>query len=97
MITLLWRTGILTVLPHPHCQVFHNVLKECFMTLQVPRWQPVWRIPWHQVSSAAVSTQQFPATFAVVNILYIICIITAIEKCIKIKIKKTPITIKMVN
>lgn len=27
----------LTVLPHPHCQVFHNVLKEFFMTIQVPR------------------------------------------------------------
>jgi len=45
---------VLTVRPHPHCQVFHNVLKEFFMTLQVPRGAHLWRIPWHhQVSSAA--------------------------------------------
>lgn len=37
-----WRVQsvVLTVLPHPHCQVFHNVLKECFMTRQAPRGCP---------------------------------------------------------
>jgi len=47
---------VLTVRPHPHCQVFHNVLKEFFMTLQVSRGAHLWRIPWHhQVSSAAAA------------------------------------------
>lgn len=35
--SLLTGGRVLTVLPHPHCQVFHKVLKECFMTRQVYR------------------------------------------------------------